>query len=100
MSQSPPPRSLTSPSSPKILDIDFTNNLNPEPLTGVMNLNPKTRQQMLDSGKLYKASDLRPGFNVINGEGGRSRSKKRPTARRRRSSKARKARKARTTRRR
>ena len=54
---------------------------------------------MVKSGKFYKASDRNPGFDIINGQGGRRRSQKRPTARRRRSSNARKSRKSRNTRR-
>ncbi len=95
MSQSPPP-----PSSPKSLDSEFANKLNPEPAYGVRNMPSEERQKMVNQGKLYIDSKLPIGDQVIDGRGGRRRSKKRPTARRRRSSKARKSRKSRATRRR
>ena len=105
MSQSPTTDSPTtdSPTSKSSksykLPENFAMKLNPQD-HGTLHLSVSEKKEMLNRGKMYKAGDLPPGNNVVDGRGGRH-SKKRPTTRRLRlrSSKARKARKARTTRR-
>ena len=96
MSQSP----RSPPQFPSRLPEDFAMKLNPQPPGGTMYLSTSEQNNQLNKGKMYKAADLDKGYDLINGLGGRPKpSKKRPTARRLRSSK-RNARKAHTTRRR
>lgn len=74
-----------STASLKPLSSEFIDKLYPEPMGGVLSLSDNERQKLLNIGALYKASDLKPGQNVIDGRGGGV--KKRSTTRRRRSSK-------------